>query len=231
MPNAELRCRAPGQWVCELGSGHRRGSPPVRLPGYRPSGPKSVPGQRSDQTLGIEHGFVLEHEVNRPGNLDRQDGIGFELVGPGFQPLGQRSDYCMIAFGDHRGFTEGPAQIRVAELGPAQAFDLAGTGHRAFDQSRVTQEILHGRESLDITDLVEDSGSEVFANARYRLEQRILPPGYRSGELLKVLFQRRDLLVVMTDHGQIVVQRQLPVRVVFLPGAVFPRNHDWPGIV
>jgi len=34
--------------------------------------------------------------------------------------LGQRTDDQRIAFGHHGGFAEGPAQIRIAELGAAQ---------------------------------------------------------------------------------------------------------------
>src|SRR6266516_3063914 len=70
-----------------------------------------------------------------------------------------------------------PNQIRVAQLGPAQAFDLAGTGHRAFDQPAVGQEILHRGEAMDVPDLVEDGQAQVFADAGHRLQQRILPRG------------------------------------------------------
>src|SRR5437867_8093070 len=53
--------------------------------------------------------------------------------------------------GDDGRFPESPAQIGVAQLGPAQAFDLAGAGHRAFDQAAVGQEILHRGRSEEHT--------------------------------------------------------------------------------
>ena len=62
----------------------------------------------------------------------------------------------MVAFTDDSGLTEGPAQVRIAELGAAQAFDFAGTGDGAFDQAAVREEVFDGGEALDVADLIED---------------------------------------------------------------------------
>ena len=51
--------------------------------------------------------------------------MGFELVAVhlGLQTLGQRADDRRVAFGDDGRFPKGPAQVRVAQFGPAQALD------------------------------------------------------------------------------------------------------------
>ncbi len=97
----------------------------------------------SDQALGVKNGFVLEHEIDGARQLDGQDRVGFEFVAAHLrlQALRQRADQVVIAFGDDRGFAKGPAQIGVAQLGPAQTLDLAGAGHGAFDQPTIAQEI------------------------------------------------------------------------------------------
>ncbi len=99
----------------------------------------------------------------------------------------------MVPFGDDGRFPESPAQIGVAQLGPAQAFDLAGAGHRAFDQAAVGQEILHRGEALDVADLVEDGQAQVFADPGHRLQERILPRGDLFGLSLECFFHLEDL--------------------------------------
>ena len=64
------------------------------------------------------------------------------------RPLGQRPDDVDIAFGDDGRFAKGPAQIGIAQFGAAQALDLAGAGHRAFDQAAVGQKIFDGGEAV-----------------------------------------------------------------------------------
>jgi len=65
---------------------------------------------------------VLEHEIDGAGQFDGQHGVGLELVAihSGFQALGQWPDDLVIPFGDDGRFAEGPAQIGIAQLGPAQ---------------------------------------------------------------------------------------------------------------
>jgi len=41
----------------------------------------------------------------------------------------------VVAFGDDGRFAESPAEVRIAQLGAAQALDFAGAGDRAFDQA------------------------------------------------------------------------------------------------
>jgi hypothetical protein len=95
---------------------------------------KSVPGQRGDQPIRIEHGLVLEHEIDAAGQLDRQHGVGLELVAPHlrFQSLRQGFDAEVVPFGNDGCFPEGPAQVGIAQLGSAQAFDLAGCRGSVF---------------------------------------------------------------------------------------------------
>jgi hypothetical protein len=103
-------------------------------------------GQGRDEPFRIEDGAVLEHEEDGAGQFDGNHGIGFELVAvhPGFQTLGQRTKDGVIALGDDGGFTEGPAEVGIAELGSAQALDLACAGNGAFDQATVGEEVLDG---------------------------------------------------------------------------------------
>jgi hypothetical protein len=62
----------------------------------------------------------------------------------------------VIALGNDGRFTKGSAQVRVAELGPAQSLDFAGAGHRAFDQPAIAEEVFDRGEALDRADLVQD---------------------------------------------------------------------------
>ena len=91
---------------------------------------------------------MFEHEIDGAGQLDGQHGIGLELiVQPRFEPLGQRADEEGIAFGHHGGFAKGPAEIRIAEFGAAEALDLPRAGDGAFDQAAIGEEILDGGEA------------------------------------------------------------------------------------
>ncbi len=47
------------------------------------------------------------------------------------------SDDLVIALGDDGGFTKGPAEIRVAELGATESFDFSGESDGAFDQAAI----------------------------------------------------------------------------------------------
>ena len=93
----------------------------------------------------------------------------------------------------------------IAQLGPAQAFDLAGAGHGAFDQPAVGEEVLHGGEARDVADLAEDGQAQVFADAGHGLEQGILAGGDLFGLALEFLFELEDLVVEVADHGQVVL--------------------------
>jgi len=94
----------------------------------------------------VEDGSVIEHEEGGAGQSNGNDGVGLELVAvhAGLQALGQGLEPVVIAFGDDGGFAESPAEIGVAEFGAAQALDLAGAGHRAFDQAAVGKEVFGG---------------------------------------------------------------------------------------
>jgi hypothetical protein len=86
--------------------------------------------QGGDEAIGIEDRLVLEHEIDGPGQFDGHHGVGFEFVAvhAGFELLVERAEAVMVAFGDDGGFAEGPAEVGIAELGSAQALDLAGAG-------------------------------------------------------------------------------------------------------
>ena len=77
-----------------------------------------------------------------------------------------RGPSIAIPFGDHRRFAKGPAQIRIAQLGPAQALELASAGHGAFDQPAIGQEIFDGGKAGDVADLVENGQAQIIADAR-----------------------------------------------------------------
>ena len=96
-------------------------------------------GQRRHQALRVEHGVVAEHEIDGAGQFDGQHGVGLELVPPSLASSRWASGPMTvgIAFGDDGRFAESPAQIGIAQLGPAQALELAGAGHRPFDQAAV----------------------------------------------------------------------------------------------
>jgi hypothetical protein len=159
-------------------------------------------GQSGGEPLGVEDGFVLEHKVSGPGQFDGQDGIGLELVAVhfGLQLLGQGFEPVMIAFGDHGRFAKGPAQVRVAELGAAQTFDLAGAGDGAFDQAAVREEVFDGRKTADVTDLVENGQAEIFADAGDGLQQGVFATGDLFGLALEFLFELKDLAAANTSR-------------------------------
>ena len=186
-------------------------SDPVRRPGCLQPGPKSVFHHHGRQAFGIKDGIVLEHEINGPGQFDGQDGVGFEFVAAhlSFQALGHGGDEMMIAFGNDGSLTEGPAQVRVAQFGAAQALEFAGTGDGAFDQAAVGQEVFDGGEAVDVADLVEDGHAQVFANARNGLQEGVLAWGRLLGEAMELFFESRDLGVEMADHGQFILDGQL----------------------
>ena len=194
--------------------------------GWLRPGPNSLVRQRRHQSLGVEHRVAAEHEIDGPGQLDGQDGVGLEFIAvhPGFQPLGQRADDRVVALGNHRRLAEGPAQIRVAEFGPAQALELAGAGDRAFDQPAVGHEILDGGKAVDVADFVENGHAQVFADARDGLEQGVVAGSGLFGQSVELCFQGGDLGVVMADEGQIVLEGELADGVVLLRQQLsFPR--------
>ena len=128
----------------------------------------------------------------------------------------ERADDERITFGDDGGFAEGPAQIGIAELGAAQALDLAGTGDGAFDQAAIGEEILHGGKAGDVADLVENGQPKIIADAGHGLEQGEVPAGGLFGEFEQFLFEAGQLGVVMADEGQIVLQGELAEGIGFL---------------
>ena len=167
---------------------------PVRRAGWLQPGPNSLVRQRRDQSFRVEHRVVTQHEIDGARQLDGQHRVGFELVAQlGFQALGQRTDDRVIALGNHRRLAENPAQIRIAQFGAAQALELAGAGHRAFDQAAITQEVLDGGEAVDVADFVEERQTQMFADAGHRLEQSVIAPSGGFGESLQLCFQGGDL--------------------------------------
>ena len=137
----------------------------------------------------------------------------------------------MIAFGDDSDFAEGPAKIRVAQLSPAQALDLAGAGHGALDQATVGQEVFDCREALDVADLVEDGHAQVFADAGDSLKQGILARGRLFGEPVELFFELGDLGVEMADHAHFILDGQLAHGMIFVcQEALFPGITVGPGL-
>src|SRR5208283_4958739 len=115
----------------------------------------------------------------------------------------------------------GPAQIRIAELGSAQPFDLAGTGDGAFDQAAIGKEILDGGEAGDVTDLVEDGQAQIFTDAGGGLQQGEVAAGGLPGELEEFFFEGGQLRIVMADEGQVVLQGELAGGMIFLGQELF----------
>src|SRR5208283_1018204 len=115
----------------------------------------------------------------------------------------------------------GPAQIRIAELGSAQPFDLAGTGDGAFDQAAIGKEILDGGEAGDVTDLVEDGQAQIFTDAGGGLQQGEVAAGGLPGELEEFFFEGGQLRIVMADEGQVVLQGELAGGMIFVGQELF----------
>ena len=177
--------------------------------------------QRRDEAFRIEDGFGLEHEIDGAGQLDGQHGVGLELIiQPGFEPLGERAQEG-IAFGNDGGFTKGPAPIRIAEFGPAQALDLAGTGDSAFDQAAIGEEIFDGGEAGNVPNLVEDGQAEIIADAGRGFQQGEVAAGGLFGQSQELFFEAGELVVVMADEGQIVLEGELADGIRFLREQVF----------
>ena len=192
LPNTEREgAEAPGNNLCDSW-GHSVVADPVRssgLPAARTA--NLLLRQCAHQTLRVKHGFVLEHEIDGPSQLDRDHGVGFELVATHFrfEPLSQWSDEMMIAFGNHGRLAKSPTQVRIAQLRTAQALDLARAGHRAFDQTTVGEEVFDAGEALDLADLVQDGEPEIFADAGDALEQGVLAAGAFLGEPLELFLE------------------------------------------
>ena len=149
--------------------------------------------------------MVAQHEIDGACQLDGQHGVGLEFIAvhPCFETLRQWTEDGRIPFGNHGRFPKGPAQIRIAQLGSAQALDLSGTGDGAFDQPTVGEEIFDGGKAGDVAKLVEDGQPEVFADAGRGWEQGVVATSTFFGEFLELHFQRGDLRVVMADESQV----------------------------
>lgn len=150
-----------------------------------------VAGQGGGEAVRVEDGLVLEHKVGGAGQFDGQDGVGLELVAVhfGLQALGQGFEVVVVAFGDDGGFAEGPAEVGVAELGAAQALDLAGAGHGAFDQAAVGEEVFDGGKAANVADFVEDGQAEGFADAGEGFQEGVLAAGDAFGLAVEFLFE------------------------------------------
>ena len=163
------------------------------------------------QSLGIKDGVVFEHVIDGAGQLDRQHGVGLELVPvhPGGQPLIERADEGGIALGNDGRLAKGPAQIGIAELGAAQALELAGAGDGALDQAAIAEEIFDGGEAGDVADLVEQRQAQVLANAGDGLEQDEVAAGVGFGEFEQLGFHGGDLDIEVADQGQMILVGEL----------------------
>ena len=130
-------------------------------------------GKSFNQALGVESGFVFEHEINGSCQLDGDHGVGFKFVAAifGLQTLVERPDERRIAFGNDGGFAKSPAQIRIAQFGSAQPLDLPGTCDGAFDQAAIGEEVFHRWKTGNVADLVEDGEAETVADSGDAQEQ------------------------------------------------------------
>jgi len=77
--------------------------------------------------------------------------------------LRQGPDTEVVPLGDDGRLAEGPTQVGVAQLGAAQAFDLAGAGDGPFDQATVGQEVFDRGEALDFADFIEARQDQRFS--------------------------------------------------------------------
>ena len=179
-------------------------------------GQNSIMVHSGHEALGVEDGFGLEHKIDGAGEFDGQEGVGLELTHAGFPALIAGADEGVVTFGDDGGFTKGPAQIRVAEFGAAQALDFAGRGDGAFDEATIREEIFDGREPGDVTDLVEDGQGQDGPDAGDGLQEGEIGGSVSFSQLDEVSLQGGDLSIVMADHGQRVLEAELVNRMGFV---------------
>lgn len=168
---------------------------------------KSVLLRRSTgQFFDIEAGSVFQHEVDGAAELAGEDGVAFELAMFFFESAGKGIELFVVTFAEDGGFAESPAQVGVAEFGSAQAFDLSGAGDGAFDETTVTQEVLHGGEALDSVDFVEHGQPEGFSNSGRGAQESEITRLVAFGDGEEFFFQGLDRFVILDNEMDILLQ-------------------------
>ena len=112
----------------------------------------------------------------------------------------------MVAFAEHGGFAQRPAQVGIAEFGSTQSLDLARTRYGSLDQAAVAQEVFDAGKALDVFHFVEDGQCYDLADAGDGAQQRELARVAFPGEGEQFLFQRLDGVVEVDDQCHILLQ-------------------------
>ena len=160
----------------------------------------------ADELVEIKGFPVLKHEVDGATQLAGEDGVAFELAVLRFEASGVGVEIFVVAFAKHGGLTEGPSQIGVAELGPPEALDLAGTGDGALDEATVAEEVLRGGKTVDGLDFVENGQSQGLADAGDGAQQGEVARLFPFGDSEEFLFQLLDGVVVLNDQLDILLK-------------------------
>ena len=128
--------------------------PPAGLTHVAPVRQRARPGTRAslEECLHLKDRPPLENEIDRPGQLVRQDGQGLALAVT-FLELGAiELGGFVLAQEERGGFGKGPLEVGIPDLGTAAAQTFPAGLLGRLDQPAVGREILNRREPIDVMD-------------------------------------------------------------------------------
>jgi len=138
---------------------------PVRHGAHSPPSVPACSSSIGQEAFHLEGSFSFEHEVDGASELVGEDGERLSLSVFSLEALAPFLQFVTFPQHEEDRFAEGPAEMSVADLGPAGSRALAGGCVRAFHEACVRGEVLDSREAVDVVDLVENRQGEDLSDA------------------------------------------------------------------
>ncbi len=157
----------------------------------------------TDEAVHIKGGSLFQHEVGGAAELGGQHARGLSL-----RVLFAESLEIVVAWGivfeeADGGFTEGPLDVGVADLGTGEAERLSIGFLGAFDEPAVGREVLGRGEAGDIADLIEKGEAQDLSDTVDTHEEAESIGVVDSGELKDGALELGDKVVVVVEGGEV----------------------------
>jgi hypothetical protein len=151
----------------------------------------------------IKGALTLEHRLDRPAQLMRQNAQRFTLIMLFLQTSEKLLTFRISAEEQGGGFGKGPLKVRIADFVAGSPQTFASGFLAPFDQAGLRGEVLHSGKTADVMDFIKESQAQDFSNTGHRLQPVEGVGIVLLGRVEDREFEVFEQLIIVGDQSQV----------------------------